>query len=109
MTANVKQTIDKICNNEIFDDELYFIGGTALAYYLNHRISEDIDIISAKALNYKQITPSISALGALKIQDENITALRIAGLFPDEYMIKFVLDNVKLDFFQANRPIINRL
>ena len=37
--------------------------------------------------------------------DENVTALRMAGLFPDEYMIKFILDNVKLEFFQANRTI----
>ena len=29
----------------------------------------------------------------------------MAGLFADEYMIKFVLDDVKLEFFQANRPI----
>ena len=29
----------------------------------------------------------------------------MAGLFPDEYMIKFILDNVKLEFFQANRTI----
>ena len=43
MTVNVKKTIEKIYNNEIFKDELYFIGGTALAYYLNHRVSEDID------------------------------------------------------------------
>ena len=105
MTINVKEVLNKICNNEIFNNELYFVGGTALAYYLNHRISEDIDIASNKVLPYQQIIPSISKLGAIKIQDENITALRMAGLFPDEYMIKFVLDNVKLEFFQANRPI----
>ncbi|NOQ30549.1 MAG: hypothetical protein GQ570_05435 [Helicobacteraceae bacterium] len=105
MTINVKQALDKISNNEIFKDELYFIGGTALAYYLNHRVSEDIDIVSAKALPYRKIIPKITALGATKLQDENVTALRMAGLFPDEYMIKFVLDNVKLEFFQANRPI----
>jgi len=105
MTINVKQTLDKIINNKLFNDELYFSGGTALAYYLNHRISEDIDIISAKSLPYKQIIHSITSLGAIKLQDENVTALRMAGLFPDEYMIKFVLDNVKLEFFQANRPI----
>jgi len=34
MTVNVKQALDKIKNNEIFNDELYFAGGTALAYYL---------------------------------------------------------------------------
>ena len=45
MTISVKKAIEKIYNNEIFNDELYFVGGTALAYYLNHRISEDIDIV----------------------------------------------------------------
>jgi predicted nucleotidyltransferase component of viral defense system len=84
---------------------LYFIGGTALAFYLNHRVSEDIDIVSSKALPYRKIIPSITTLGAIKLQDENVTALRMAGLFPDEYMLKFVLDDVKLEFFQANRPI----
>lgn len=105
MTVNVKQVLDKISNNEIFNDELYFVGGTALSFYLNHRISEDIDIVSFKALNHQQIIPSITILGAVKLQDESVTALRMAGLFPDEYMIKFVLENVKLEFFQANRPI----
>lgn len=105
MTVNVKDALDKISNSEIFNDELYFVGGTALAYYLNHRISEDIDIVSAKTLNHKVIIPNMSILGATKLEDENVTALRMAGMFPDEYMIKFVLDNVKLEFFQANRPI----
>lgn len=89
MTVDVKNTLDKICNNEIFNDELYFTGGTALAFYLNHRVSEDIDIVSSKTLPYKKIIPAITSLGAKKLQDENVTALRMAGLFPDEYMIKF--------------------
>ena len=76
-----------------------------MAFYLNHRVSEDIDIVSAKALPYKNIIPTFTNLGAVKLQDENVTALRMAGLFPDEYMIKFVLDDLKLEFFQANRPI----
>jgi len=105
MTANVKQVLDKIYNDNIFNDELYFIGGTALSYYLNHRVSEDIDIVCSKALPYKNIIPSMLKLGATKLQDDNVTALRMAGLFPDEYMIKFVFDNVKLEFFQANRLI----
>lgn len=105
MTVNVKNTLDKICNNEIFNEELYFTGGTALAYYLNHRVSEDIDIVSLQALPYKKIIPAITALGSTQLQDENVTALRMAGLLPDEYMIRFVLDNVTLEFFQANRPI----
>ena len=105
MTVNVISALDVIKDSELFNDELFFTGGTALAYYINHRISEDIDIVSSKSLNYKKIIPIISSSGATKIQDENVTALRMAGLFPDEYMIKFILDNVKLEFFQANRPI----
>lgn len=105
MTVNVKNALDKIKNDITFNDELYFAGGTALAFYLNHRISEDIDIVSAKTLNHQMIIPNMSILGAAKLQDENVTALRMAGLFPDEYMIKFILDNVKLEFFQANRAI----
>lgn len=105
MTANVIEALEKIKESNLFDDELFFVGGTALSYYLNHRISEDIDIVSAKVLNYKIITPMISSLGAIKIEDENITALKMAGLFPDEYMLKFIIDNVKLEFFLANRPI----
>jgi predicted nucleotidyltransferase component of viral defense system len=109
MTINVKNVLDKISNNDIFNDELYFIGGTALAYYLNHRISEDIDIVCSKSLPYNQIIPNILNFGANKIQDENVMALRMAGLFPDEYMIKFVLNDVKLEFFQANRPIQKKI
>ncbi|MEA3370401.1 MAG: nucleotidyl transferase AbiEii/AbiGii toxin family protein [Campylobacterota bacterium] len=105
MTANVIEALEKIKESGIFDDELFFVGGTALSYYINHRISEDIDIVSVKALNYKVIVPMISSLGAVKIQDENITALRMAGLFPDEYILKFIIADVKLEFFQANRPI----
>lgn len=105
MTADVTNVLDKICNDHVFKNELYFAGGTALSYYLNHRISEDIDIVASKALPYKKLIPAIKALGAEKLQDENVTALRMAGLFPDEYMIKFLLDEVKIEFFQANRPI----
>ena len=105
MTVNVKQALSKICNDDIFKEELYFTGGTALSFYLDHRVSEDIDIVSSKSLPYKKIIPAVTRLGATKLKDQNITALRMAGLFPDEYMLKFVLDNVKLEFFQANRAI----
>ena len=105
MTADVKKILNKISHDEIFDEELYFTGGTALAYYLDHRVSEDIDIVSSKPLPYKKVIPNLVNQGAVKIEDENITALKLAGLFPNEYIIKFIIDNVKLEFFQANRPI----
>ena len=105
MTSNVISALNKIKDLEVFKDELYFIGGTALSYFINHRVSEDIDIVSPKTLNYKRIIPLMSTIGAKKVDDENIMSLRLAGLFPDEYILKFILDDVKIEFFFANRPI----
>ena len=109
MTSNVIKTLDKIKDLSIFQDELYFVGGTALSYFINHRISEDIDIISPNTLDYRKIVPPLIALGAKKIEDENTTALRLAGLFPEEYILKFILEGVKIEFFQANRPIQKKI
>ena len=30
MTTNIKKAIEKMYNNDIFDEELYFVGGTTL-------------------------------------------------------------------------------
>ena len=105
MTSNVICALNKIKDLEVFDNELYLIGGTALSYFINHRISEDIDIVSPKILDYKKIIPIMTSIGAKKVDDENIMSLRLAGLFPDEYILKFILDDVKVEFFFANRPI----
>lgn len=105
MTSSVISALNKIKELEVFNDELYFTGGTALSYFINHRISEDIDIVSPKILDYRKIIPIITSIGAKKVDDENIMSLRLAGLFPDEYILKFVLNDVKIEFFFANRPI----
>jgi len=106
MTVRVKKALEHIKSLEIFNTTgLYFIGGTALAYYLEHRISEDIDIISTKPLPYKKIITSVLSIGGKKLRDENAVALRMAGLVPDEYMLKFNLDGVKLEFFRASTPL----
>ncbi len=105
MTSNVLNTLQKIKDLDLFKNELYFTGGTALAHYINHRISEDIDIVSKNLLEYRKIISSMLSVGAKKIEDENVFALRLAGLFPDEYILKFVLDGVKIEFFYANREI----
>ena len=105
MTANVIKTLKKIQDLDLFNDDLYFIGGTALSYYINHRISEDIDVVSANRLNYKVIMSSMLSINANKVKDENVFALRLAGLFPDEYILKFNLDGVKVEFFKASRTL----
>ena len=109
MTSNVIRVLNKIKDSLIFQDELYFVGGTALSYYINHRISEDIDIVSPNILDYQKIVPALISLKEKKVEDENTTALRLVGLFPDEYILKFILDDVKIEFFQANRPIQKKI
>jgi hypothetical protein len=49
--------------------------------------------------------PSLYFIGGEKLRDENAVALRMAGLAPDEYMLKFNLDGVKLEFFRASTPL----
>jgi len=105
MTANVIKALKKIQDLDLFNDDLYFIGGTALSYYINHRISEDIDVVSAKTLKHKAIMSSMLSINANKVKDENVFALRLAGLFPDEHILKFNLDGVKVEFFKASRTL----
>ena len=109
MTSNVLKALEKIKNLDLFESELYFTGGTALSHYINHRISEDIDLVSKNLLEYKKIISSMLSVGAKKIEDENVFALRLAGLFPDEYILKFVLDGVKIEFFYANREVQKKI
>jgi len=106
MTAKVIDALESIKSLELFNkSDLYFIGGTALSYYLEHRVSEDIDIISTEPLAYNKIISIVSSIGGEKLRDDNAVALRIAGLVPDEYMLKFNLDGVKLEFFRASTPL----
>jgi len=106
MTLAVKTALNKLANSVLFDKELYFIGGTALAYHLNHRISEDVDIISPIKLPYRLIENTMLSLGAIKQKDIHESALRINGLNPSEYMLKFSLDDVKVEFFAASTQIM---
>ena len=46
MTSNVICVLNKIKDLEIFKDEFYFIGGTALSYFINHKF-----IIRYQAVN----------------------------------------------------------
>ena len=109
MTLAVKTALNKLVTTVLFDKELYFIGGTALAYHLNHRISEDIDIISLTKLPYIFIESTMVSLGAIKQKDIHESSLRINGLNPSEYMLKFLLDDVKVEFFAASTLIMKNI
>jgi predicted nucleotidyltransferase component of viral defense system len=109
MTIAVKIALNKLASTSLFEKELYFIGGTALAYHLNHRISEDVDVISPVKLPYRVIESTMISLGAVKQKDIHESTLRINGLNPSEYMLKFLLDDVKVEFFAASTKIMKNI
>ena len=109
MTLAVKTALNKLASTSLFEEEVYFIGGTALAYHLKHRISEDVDVISPSKLPYRVIENIMLSLGAIKQKDIHESALRINGLNPSEYMLKFLLDNVKVEFFAASTQIMKNI
>ena len=109
MTVAVQNVLRKLASSSLFENELYFIGGTALAYHLNHRISEDVDIISPVKLPHKVIEYIMLSLGAIKQKDIHESALRINGLNPSDYMLKFLLDDVKVEFFAASTKIMKNI
>jgi len=89
MTLAVQVALTRLASTSLFEKELYFIGGTALAHHLNHRISEDVDVISPAKLPYRLIENTMLSLGAIKQKDIHESSLRINGLNPSEYMLKF--------------------
>ena len=49
------------------------------------------------------------SLGVVKQKDIHESALRINGLNPSEYMLKFLLDDVKVEFFAASTKIMKNI
>lgn len=106
MTKEIKIVLDKICNNDIFDGNCFFVGGTALSYYLNHRISYDIDIALTDKLSVSKINAFAYSIGARAIPDSNASQFKInMGEDIKNYHMKFMLEGVKLEFSYFRDPI----
>jgi len=101
MTNEIKELLGKIEHDDIFENHpLYFIGGTALSVYLDHRISYDIDITSTELLPIPAMKAFAFPLKATHIPDRTkASAFRInSGKNLDNYYMKFMVDGVKLEF-----------
>jgi predicted nucleotidyltransferase component of viral defense system len=101
MTNDIKKLLSKIEHSDLFERHpLYFIGGTALAVYLDHRISYDIDITSMGPLPISDIQAFAFPLKATYIPDRaKASTFRInSGKNLDNYYLKFMIDGVKLEF-----------
>jgi predicted nucleotidyltransferase component of viral defense system len=101
MTNEVTKALLNIKDDELFSDApLYFVGGTALSYYINHRLSYDIDIVSDKKLPFREIQKFAMKIKARIINDSNAWKLRMnSGINSEELVLKYTYNKVKLEFF----------
>ena len=105
MLEKIDALLKNFSNDKIFGD-FYFIGGTALAYYLNHRISYDIDFISTKALTPEVLKAFAVRYDANFIPDVNESVFRInTGDDLKKYKMMFSFDGIKVEFFYPNDPV----
>ena len=101
MTQEIKELLENIENNPLFKKyPFYFIGGTALSTYLDHRISYDIDIVSTEPLPVSAIKAFAFSLKARHIPDrQRASVFKInTGKNLDNFYIKFMVNAVKLEF-----------
>jgi len=101
MTNEIKELLENIENSDIFERyPFYFIGGTALSTYLDHRISYDIDIVSTEPLPVSAIKAFAFPLKARHIPDmQRASVFKInTGKSLDDFYMKFMVDGIKLEF-----------
>ena len=97
-----KKLLNLIKNDQVFE-EFFFIGGSAIASYLNHRISYDVDLISEKKLDLKLIEYIVAKYNARFIPDKNEATFRInTGENLRNYKVEFMINGIKLEVFYPN-------
>jgi hypothetical protein len=109
MTKEIQSLLSKIEENTLFDNyPLYFIGGTALSTYLDHRISYDLDFISTTKLPISAIKAFAFSIHARQIINRaSASAFRInRGEHLDNYHLKFMVDGIKIEFSYFGDPMI---
>lgn len=101
MLPQTKKILDILSSHELFlKYDIRFVGGTALSYLIDHRLSEDLDF-AALELPREEIDKMMISFGAKKIS-HNLTAVDYAlndGEDLEESHLKYIADGVKVEFF----------
>jgi len=80
-----------------FLQKFTFVGGSALAVHLNHRLSEDIDLLTWESeLDIQEIQINLSNLGVSKIKAVSI----------NKQQCNYIIEGVKVTFFANNWKIL---
>ena len=105
MLSNIKKLLLKFSKEPLFEN-FYFVGGTALAFYLNHRISYDIDFISDNKLDVNRLFAFNITYNGKFIPDKNESVFKInTGNDLKEYKMTFNINGIKLEFFYPNDSV----
>lgn len=101
MLEKTRRVLDVLAEQELFKKyDIRFVGGTALSYLLDHRLSEDLDFAMLE-LCTDEIDAMMTLQDAKKIDHDNTAvdyALNEGGNLYD-YHLKYLLDSVKIEFF----------
>ena len=108
MTDLARNLLDKLANNNFFEQhKIVFVGGTALSYYLNHRISEDLDFICLSKLPIQSIEAFARTLNGAFIKDSKSSVFKIQnGIDIKNFHMRYMIDDVKVEFFHPQRQIV---
>jgi predicted nucleotidyltransferase component of viral defense system len=101
MLEKTQQVLDILAKHELFKThDIRFVGGTALSYLINHRLSEDLDFAMLE-LCRDNVEEMMAFYNAEKISHDNTAAdyaLNEGGNLYD-YHLKYLLNGVKIEFF----------
>lgn len=101
MLAKTKEVLDILAQDDFFkNSEVKFVGGTALSYLIDHRLSEDLDFAMLE-ISPKDISKMMLRYGATT--DEHSNQIKDISLNDGEDIhyshLKYNLDGVKVEFF----------
>jgi hypothetical protein len=84
---------------KVFKRKFYMVGGTSIALHLGHRRSIDFDLFCRNDINKKDIRKKLEAL-----------PFKIVKLFEDTDQIHFIINDIKVTFFnytyEIDHPLI---
>lgn len=97
---NLEQVLIKILKNHFLPKNSYMAGGTALYYYLNHRVSIDIDCFTSESFRSEALVAEARKLF-------NQTDVEI--LEKDSLVLFLTQDQIKFSLFHFPYPLLSEL
>lgn len=92
-TLSILKTIGK----DSYFKKFYLAGGTALALYLGHRLSVDLDFFTNQEFEYRTVIDKLKKIGSFQPTHER------------EHTVVGFLNNISVSFFHYNYPLIDPL